>query len=267
MLVGIPGGEPLIEAARALGPRRPIVIAASTASAPEAVRRAVQIGADLATARPHDAERLAPVLFAASRLVERPRPAHGAAVAALIEETEGVIEETHGVTDRAIDDMLDELSDLEPAGFVPLAAFDQRAAAELERAGRYGYPLAVALCSLENTEPPPELRGLLRARAGNALVHAVRDIDLATELGDDRFLVLMPYTDRALAAEVARRVLAAVADGDPVVAAGRSFPLRLVGAVAATRPADRRGFPQLVHDVTQLLEQALATGASLAVET
>src|SRR5204863_76868 len=65
MLVGMPGGELLIDAAYALGPQRPVVIAAWTASAVEAARRSAAAGADLATVRPHDAERLAPILLAA----------------------------------------------------------------------------------------------------------------------------------------------------------------------------------------------------------
>jgi hypothetical protein len=76
----------------------------------------------------------------------------------------------------------------------------------------------------------------------------------------------MPHTDRALGAEVARRIIGAVAAGDPVVAAGRAFPPRVIGAVAGAS-GEALDLPRLVQDATQLLEQAQMTGAQLAVET
>jgi PleD family two-component response regulator len=114
--------------------------------------------------------------------------------------------------------------------------------------------------------PPPGLRGILRARAGNALVHALRAADLATELDHDRFLVVMPHTERAAGAEHARRIISAVAAGDPVTAVGRTFPPRVIGAVVGAAGAEL-DLPRMVQDATQLLEQALVTGASLAVES
>jgi AmiR/NasT family two-component response regulator len=254
VLVGLPGGEALIEAALALGPVRPVVVATWTSSAASAVRRAALAGADLATVRPHDVERLAPILLAAARLVEHRRHAAGRRRALS--------------GDAALQGVLDELSDPEPRGFVPFDVFQKVSAGELERAERYAYPLAVAMFSVETPPPPPPpgLRGILRARAGNALVHAVRDIDVATELDHDRFLVLMPYTERLLGAEVARRIISAVAAGDPVTAAGRTFPPKVIGAVTGARRGEPLAFARLIQEATQLLEQAQATGASLAVE-
>ncbi|TMQ09875.1 MAG: diguanylate cyclase [Deltaproteobacteria bacterium] len=259
MLVGMPGGELLIDAAYALGPRRPVVIAAWTASAIEAARRAAAAGADLATVRPHNLERLAPILLAASRLVEQRRAtAQG-----------GHPVERSSTTDIYAGVPPEADHDPEPVGFLAAEPFAQAALRELERARRYGYPLAVAMFMLEVSQPPPApgLRGILRARAGNALVHALRDIDLATELDQDRFLVVMPHTDRAGGAEVARRIIGAVAAGDPVTAAGRTFPPRVIGAVTAAPPGEVPELPSLVRDATQLLESAQASGASLAVES
>jgi len=227
LLVGLPGGEPLIDAALALEVR-PVVIAASTSSAVEAVRRAAAAGADLATARPHDVERLAPTLLAAARMIEQRRQLLDASSTAA-----------------------DLFAEREPGGMLPFDVFQRAVELELARARRYAYPLAVAI---------------LRARAGNALVNAIRDVDLVTELEHDRFLVLLPYTDRLAGAEVARRIISAVAAGDPVIAGGRTFQPRLVGAVAGSRPEAPASFEQLVHDASQLLEQAAVTGASLAVE-
>ena len=126
--------------------------------------------------------------------------------------------------------------------------------------------------------PPPGVRGILRARAGNALIHTIRDIDLATALPldlsraydsapttDERFLVLLPYTELGGAALLARRVIAALADGEPVIAAGRTFVPRFVGAVAGAAPGQPLSFSRLMKDATRALEQARRDGAELAV--
>jgi hypothetical protein len=258
VLIGMPGGEPLIDAALALGPHRPVVIAAWTAGAVEAARRSAAAGADLSTVRPHHVERLAPLLLAAGRLIES-RRAPGAAGAAEA-PAEPVL--------PALPVFDDAEPDPEPAGLLPAELFAQAAARELDRARRYGYPLAVAMFAVDVAPPPPPpaLRGILRARAGNALVHALRDIDLATELDQERFLVVMAHTDRAAGAELARKIIGAVAGGDPVTAVGRTFPPRVIGAVAGAS-GEALDLPRLVHDATQLLEQAQVTGASLAVES
>lgn len=254
LLIGLPGGEPLIDAARALESPRPVVIAASTASAVEAVRRAAAAGADLAAVRPHDPERLAPILLAAARLIEQRRASPPSAA----------------LTDTVLETALDELSEAEPgAALQPSAVFQQALALELDRARRFSYPLCIAAFGVDIAPPPapPGVRGILRARAGNALVQAIRDIDMATELEQDRFLVLMPHTERLAGAELARRIISAVAAGDPVTAAGRTFPPKVIGAVAQARPGEPQALEQLITDATQLLEQAQVTGASLAVET
>lgn len=259
VIVALPGGERLIEAALALGSDRPVVIAALTADAVEAVRRASAAGADLATTRPHDVERLAPVLLGAARLREHRR------LSAALAPGAGVMDDALAVLDA-----LDLDDEGEPGnGLQSLEAFATAVDRELARATRFGYPLSIAMFGLDVPPPPPPsfLRGLLRARTGNAVVHAVRDIDLVTELEHDRFLVLMPYTDRLAAAEVARRVISAVASADPVTAAGRTFPPRVTGAVAGARAGEAMSFATLLGDVTQLLEQASVTGASLAVES
>ena len=252
VLVGLPGGEPLIDVALAQAPRRPVVIAACTGSAVDAARRAAAAGADLVAVRPHDVERLAPILLAAARLVEQRGQSVDAGGAAADPPA-----------------ALGELSDREPGALQPFEVFQQAVEGALERAQRYAYPLAVAMFGVDIAlpPPPPGVRGILRARAGNALVNAIRDVDLVTELEQDRFLVLLPYTDRLVGAEVARRIISAVAAADPVVAGGRTFSPKLVGAVAGTRPGEPVSFADLMRDVTQLLEQAAVTGASLAVES
>jgi len=139
---------------------------------------------------------------------------------------------------------------------------------ELKRARRFEYPLSVALFAVDIPPPPPPagIRGILRARAGNALIHTIRDIDIATQLDHERFLVLLPYTDLKGAAGLGRRVVAAVAEGDPVVSAGRSFKPRVVGAVAGAKIGQELSFAKLMKDATQALNEARRDGAELAVQ-
>lgn len=251
ILVGLPGGEPLIEAALTMDPRRPVIIAVCAGTGAEVVARAHAAGADLVTTRPHDVDRLAPVLLAASRLAEHRREL------SIVRGTEATLRSR-----------LEQITDSEPGGLQPFELFQRVLELELKRAKRYQYPLSVALFAVEIAAPPPPagVRGILRARAGNALIQTIRDIDIATELDHERFLVLLPYTDLTGATEVARRVIAAVANGDPVVAMGRSIAPRFVGAVAWAKPGKALSFGKLMREATQALEQARKDGAELAVQ-
>jgi DNA-binding NarL/FixJ family response regulator len=251
-LASAPGpATQIVDAALALEPRRPIVIAAPIGDGASAARRAIAAGADLVTTRPHDGDRLGAIVLAAARLyVER-------TAAAIARGNEQVL--------RA---KLDEIADTDARGLQPPEVFQRVLELEVRRARRYEYPLSVALFAVEIAPPPPPpgIRGILRARAGNALIHTIRDIDLATQLDHERFLVLLPYTDLAGAAGLGRRVIAAVAQLEPVVSAGRSFPPRVVGAVAGGKPGSALSFGKLMKDVSRALEQARRDGAELAVQ-
>jgi PleD family two-component response regulator len=246
VIASLPGGEPIIEAAKAVEPR-PIVIASLSGSSLTAIARADAAGADLAITRPHDVDRLAPIMLAAARLHMERRVA--------------VFAQTSRIR-------LDELAEPEPRSLLELEMFQRVLELEITRARRFDYPLSVALFAVEVAPPPPPagIRGILRARAGNALINALRDIDIATQLEHERFLVLLPYTDLKGATGLARRVIAAVAAGDPVTAGGRSFPPRVVGAVAGGAPGQQLSFATLMKNATRALEQARRDGAELAVQ-
>lgn len=252
VIVGVPGGEPIIDAALALSPRRPVVIAAAAGSARDAIARATSAGADLAFSPPYDADRLAPVLLAAARL---------AGVRRELANARG--------SESVLRSRLEELTDPEARGLQPFELFQRTLELELKRAKRYQYSLSVAMFAVEIPPPPPPpgVRGILRARAGNTLIATIRDIDLATEIDQERLLVLLPYTDLTGAAGLARRVIAAVHAGDPVLAAGRTFAPRLVGAVAGAKPGQQLSFGKLIKDVTRALVQARKDNAELAVAT
>jgi hypothetical protein len=251
VLVSLPGGESVIDAALEMEPRRPIIIASLSASSVEAVEAATASGADLATTRPHDVERIAPLALAAGRIeVER-----RAALAA-----KGV--------EQVLRQRLEDMADAEPGGLLPFEMFQRVLELEIKRAKRFEYPLSVALFAVEIAPPAPPagILGILRARAGNALINTIRDIDIATQLDHERFLVLLPYTDLKGAAVVGKRVIGAVAKGQPVISDGRSVPPRVVGAVAGMKKGEPVSFAKLMKDATRALESARRDGAELAVQ-
>jgi hypothetical protein len=236
VIAAMPGGEAIIEAALALEPR-PVVIASFGCGVLDAVTRAHAAGADLAITRPHEVERIAPMMFAAARLYLEQRASRA------------------GDAD-------------EPRSLLALNVFQRVLEREIKRAKKFDYALSVALFAVETDPPapPPGIRGILRARAGNALIQTIRDVDLATQLDDERFLVLFPYTDLKTATTLGRRVISAVADCDPVISAGRTFPPRVIGAIAGTPPGQAVSYAKLLKDATRTLEHARRDGAELAVQ-
>ncbi|MGE3768310.1 MAG: GGDEF domain-containing protein, partial [Kofleriaceae bacterium] len=254
ILVGIPGGEVLIKAALAMAPWGPIVIASCAGTASEATHQANAVGADLVAIRPHDADRLGPVLLAAARILEQRRDFMAA--------QQGREEDL--LTRLGSDAGTDEVG-----GLLAFDAFQRAMELELKRVRRYQYAMSLGLFSLDivSTQAPPAgIKGILRARAGNALLHSIRDIDMATELDQDRFLVLLPYTDLTGATEVARRIIGAVGAIPPVVASGGEFQPRLVGAIAGAKPGQQLSFNKLIRDAQRALEAARRDGAELAVQ-
>jgi hypothetical protein len=250
VLVALPGGDSVIDAVLAHEGTRPVILACVDGSPLAATQRAVTANADLVALRPHDVSSLAPLLFAAARLAIERR------VTAAVRGAE-----------QALRARLDELADPEPRGLLPFEMFQRVLELEIKRAKRFEYALSVALfyADVSGPPPPPGIRGILRARAGNALIHTVRDIDVATQLDHERFLVLLPYTDLKGASGLARRVIAAVGAIDPVVTAGRSMSPKLVGAVATAKLTQAVSFAKLVKDVSRALDGARKDGADLAV--
>nr|HEX4315768.1 hypothetical protein [Kofleriaceae bacterium] len=254
VIVPLPGSgtpfdaTPLVAAAHALEPRRPVLVGVVSSTGTDAVRRARAAGVDLVASRPHDAEHLAPVLLAAARLFasrEAEANARGAEV--------------------VLRGKLEQVAHGDPGGLQPVEMFQRAFETEIKRARRYDYPLAVAMFAVELAPPPPPsgVRGILRARAGNAIVRSIRDIDVATQLDHERFLVLLPYTTVDGAAVLARRVIDAVAAGDVVTAGGRMFPPRVTGAVSGANPGEQLSFTKLVRECSRGLEQARRDGKDL----
>jgi PleD family two-component response regulator len=233
VIVAIPGGEQIIDAALAVETQRPAVIASIDGAPISAVNRASSVGADLVTLRPHDIGTIAPVMLAANRLtIERKLAA-----------------------------------DPEPRGLHTYEAFQRVLELAIIRAQKLEYPLSVALFAVDvQPPPPPGIGGIVRARAGNALIHSIREIDVATQLENDRFLVLMPYTDLKRAAALAQKVISSVQSGEPVISGGRGYPPRVTGAAVAARLNQPVSFARLLKDAMNTLDQARKDGADFAVQ-
>jgi diguanylate cyclase (GGDEF)-like protein len=253
ILVGLPGGAPILDVVRALGPRAPVTIAASNGPAAAAAHAARAAGADLFAVRPHDADRLGPVLAAAARIAtER-------TTLVLAKGTEEILRarlEQYGRADTA-------------TGFQQFEFFQRVLELELKRAKRYGYALSVCLLGqvAMSKAAPPDVARALRVRAAAAIAHTVRDIDLPTEIGEDRFLVLLPYTDIDGAAQVGRRMVAAVAAHEPITSAGRAWRTRVVAGIAGLRAGQPVSFARLMKDASTGLRDARERGLDLVVAT
>jgi PleD family two-component response regulator len=248
VITAIPGGEAIVEAARMLEPRRPVVVITGPGDVYELGEKADRLGAELYAARPHDAERLAPILAAAARLAAE-------------REELVAIKGAHQVLRQKVD-----TEGAAAAGGVQgFDSFQRILEVELKRARRYNYPLSVALLELGVFELPGGGERILRARATAAIVGAIRDIDLITELDDGRLLVLLPYTDLDGAENVGVRLVHAVRSQPPVVIGEVSASAELRIGVAGARVGQPLSFSRLMKDANAALAQAHADLLDLVV--
>ncbi len=250
VLVGLPGGEVVLDAARALEPRRPVLVAAVAGTGRIAAEKAHAAGADLVALRPHEADRLGPVMFAAAKL---------AAERATMLTARG--------NEVRLRDRLERVGRADTTtGFHPFELFQRVLELEIKRARRYAYPLSVCLLrSIAPARAGAQVARDLRVHAATAVVAAIRDIDLPVEIADDRFLVLLPYTDADSAALVAQRIVAAVAASAPVRGAGHNHVARVIAGVAGVVGGGELSFARLMRDATSALAAAAAEGEDVMI--
>ncbi|MEZ4365378.1 MAG: diguanylate cyclase [Kofleriaceae bacterium] len=245
------GAEAVVGVASTVSPRPVLVLVGGGATSALAARAAA-LDVELFAVAPYDLDRLAPVLAAAAQL------AHTRAELNLARGSELLLR-------RRLDQLTaaDEHSGLH--GFELVRRVLEL---ELRRARRYGYPLAVALVELTlgrgGTAGAAGVQRILRVRASAALTGAIRDIDLACELDDGRYFVLLPYTDRKAAGQVAHRIIRSIAALPAVTSAGHSHRAEARAGVAAGHP-DGGSFARLMKDATAALAEAHREGADLVV--
>jgi diguanylate cyclase (GGDEF)-like protein len=253
VLVGLPGGEPIIESAANLGMERPVIIAALAGPANTARERCEQAGADLFTLRPHNQDTLAAVLRSAEAVVTERRKV---------------------ITLRGTEDMLRQRLQRygqadQTTGFRHFDFFEQMLVMELKRAKRYGYSLAVCLVGLDpwadGGEPPAEAARQLRIRAAQAITSCIRDIDIPVDLADDRLLVFLPYTDLEGAEQVGRRVAQAVRSYGNLVHDDQTFRMSVSVGIAALRPGKPISFARLIREATAAVRASQLKGGGRVV--
>lgn len=250
VLVGLPGGEALLDAARALAPRRPVLIAAVPGAGRLAGERAHAAGADLVALRPHDAERLGPVLFAAARLAaERTELLSARGAESRLREREQKAGHADTVT-----------------GFQQIEYFQRVLEVEIKRARRFAYSLSV--CLLRQVDPPKvpaAVKRDLRVRSAAAVASAIRDIDMPVELPPDRFLVLLPYTDADGAAIVAQRIVTSVAAHPPVRGGSQDWRATVIAGVSGSASGADISFAKLMRDAGAALRAAEDAGEAVMI--
>jgi hypothetical protein len=250
VIIGLPGGEPILDAARALAPRRPVLVAAIGGPAATAADRAHAAGADLVTRRPHDGEHLGPVLMAAAALAGE----HARLVVA--QGTEAMLRARLAKEDTGERE----------TGLHTIESFHRVLEVELKRAKRFGYALSVCHLAIvpPRIAPTPAITHELHVRAAAAIRAAIRDIDFPVEIGEDRFLVLLPYTDATGASIVARRIAAAAQD-KTLRANGALWTPALAIGVAGTPAGQAISMAALMRGAADALRASLRRGGDLVV--
>lgn len=253
VIVGLPGGDGLLQAAVDRGGERPVTIAALAGPAATAIDRCRDAGADLFVLRPHSRDALVSVMHAAGALQGERR-----AIRALQATAESLRERLlrYGQADAV-------------TGFQHFDFFQQQLVMELKRARRYRYPLAVCLVASDpwgkDQEPPAETARTLRTRVAAAISASIRDIDLPVDFAADRFLVLLPYTDIDGAEQVGRRVAEVVRAQGSVSDGDRRWRMSASVGIAATRAGKPVSFARLIRDATAALRAAQLKGGGRVV--
>lgn len=135
---------------------------------------------------------------------------------------------------------------------------------EVKRSRRYGYPISLALVSVDRWA---ELSEQLGARVRTALLGeltgvvatVVRDIDVSVPFSDDRLVVLMPHTATGGGLQVARRICARVRERSSTI------PLTVSVGLASHDGHGTVSFSALVKRASEALTRAREAGGDRAV--
>lgn len=165
-----------------------------------------------------------------------PVPARVSTVTKLLRENERLRSEVERLRAEALTDPL--------TGLANRRNLDERLAAELSRAVRYGQPLAVICVDVDDFKRVNDTWGHAKGDevlvwVGRFLRSQIRAHDIAGRIGGDEFVVVLPATDHHGAEAVAERLRRALADLTAGArAAGQSHAVALSIGVAALVPGD-----------------------------
>lgn len=164
---------------------------------------------------------------------------------------------------------LRDYADSDPLTQLPnRRAFEKTLATEAGRFERYGHPISLMVLDLDhfkgiNDHYGHEAGDEVLRRAARTIAASVRDVDVAARLGGEEFVVLLPETSLAAAAEVAERVRAAIA-AMPVQWRATTIPVRVSIGVSAC-PERVAGPGELLGSADAALYQAKGAGRDRVV--
>lgn len=148
-------------------------------------------------------------------------------------------------------------------GFYTFAHFKEVVFVEVKRARRYGFPLSIALVSVDPLGQP--LSGELGARMMGGVALAIRrclrDTDYPVQYGAEKILLLMPHTDLAGATVVSGRIVERVARA--TLTHGEEVLRPTISAGVASGISGREySFADLVRGAQEALSAAWANGGN-----
>jgi diguanylate cyclase (GGDEF)-like protein len=147
-------------------------------------------------------------------------------------------------------------------------AFDEILAGEVIRYERYGRPLALMLLDVDhfksiNDQFGHEVGDEVLRRIARLIAAGVRDADTPARMGGEEFVVLLPETTLAAAADVAERIRSAV---NALKIEWHSSPVPVHISIGVSAAPERVGHPhQLISSADSALYRAKAAGRDRVV--
>lgn len=173
-------------------------------------------------------------------------------------KTVQVIEYTRDVTDRKRSEedrkrligRLEHLSSVDGlTGLLNRRALTEQLSYEIERARRFGAPLAIMLCDMDNLKMINDKHGhaagdMAIQLVSAALRNAIRSVDIAGRYGGDEFLVILPETPIEGAQSLAEKLRHVIQHSEIRLEGNRNAALSLSTGIGvlADPPEDGDGF-------------------------
>lgn len=147
--------------------------------------------------------------------------------------------------------------------------FVELAERELERARRYNRPFTLLMIDIDHFKSINDTRGhstgdVALQGVARVIGETLRGSDIFGRLGGEEFAVALVETGKAEAAEVARRICAAVAEAE--IAAPKGGPVRLTVSIGMTQLDGRDiGFDAVLNEADQAMYAAKQAGRNRVI--
>lgn len=160
-----------------------------------------------------------------------------------ISEMAGALRDLISAANRRTEELAAQAQTDMLTGMFNRRGFQQRAEAELARAGRYGTPLTVLVGDIDHFKQVNDTHG--HAVGDAALRHVaalwqdvLRDSDISGRLGGEEFAALLPHTDADAAIVVAERIRGDLAVNDLPLAGGGMLIMTISIGIATAAPGE-----------------------------